>query len=323
MTDLQFCSLMAPLTDTDRAALEKEILTDGCREPIYVWKNIIIDGIDGYWICNRNRVHFRTKEMEFTGREEAVAWICRRQLERTDLSEERRKYLIGKCFETENSIRKKQVENGGASSDVRHSRVDLMLFPVTAQMQKKRGADPHMLSIVHLPSSTAIKYANYSRALDTIRYKAPHMAFKILSGEYKISHENVVQLSEADVVTVHRLAKRLEQLEADEKLNTQSAILEEIRCCLQGEKIEERRLQPQIKKMPQYDPDAEINGLMLTIPMWIDVVAKTRERADLSQVSMEACLNLENRLLELDNAVASFLTIIREKNTWQMRRPRT
>ena len=42
--------------------------------------------------------------MEFSSRQEALIWICNHQLGRRNLTPERRKYLIGKRYETEKQV---------------------------------------------------------------------------------------------------------------------------------------------------------------------------------------------------------------------------
>ena len=49
--DPEFKQLIPPLIQTERQQLEDNIKRDGCREPIALWGNIIIDGHNRYEIC--------------------------------------------------------------------------------------------------------------------------------------------------------------------------------------------------------------------------------------------------------------------------------
>lgn len=93
--DPEFKQLIRPLRRREFAQLEANLLADGCREPLVVWNDFIIDGHNRYEICMRHSIPFDTKEMEFECREAAIAWICANQLGRRNITEETRKYLIG------------------------------------------------------------------------------------------------------------------------------------------------------------------------------------------------------------------------------------
>ena len=108
IVDDEFSSLIRPLTSEEYRFLEENILRDGCREPITIWKGIILDGHNRYRICKRWDLPYRTTELDVSGRDEAMSWICANQLGRRNLSEEMRKYLIGKRYEIEKRILRSQ-----------------------------------------------------------------------------------------------------------------------------------------------------------------------------------------------------------------------
>jgi len=68
----------------------------------------------------------------------------------------------------------------------------------------------------------------------------------------------------------------------------------------------------QIKKLPQYDPDAEIASLTLTIPSWIGTIQRVRENTDFTQISKEARNRLLRQLHNMYEAVAPLIDEIRE-----------
>ncbi len=86
--------------------LEVNLTVDGCREPIITWNNIIIDGHNRYEICNRLHIPYAVRKMPFENREQAIVWICSNQLGRRNITEETRRYLIGKQYELEKVARK-------------------------------------------------------------------------------------------------------------------------------------------------------------------------------------------------------------------------
>ena len=97
----KFKNLIRPLQRKEYLQLEQNLLSDGCRDPIIIWNGVIVDGHNRYEICTRHHIPFALVEMDFSCDAEAIAWICANQLGRRNISEETRKYLIGKQFEAE------------------------------------------------------------------------------------------------------------------------------------------------------------------------------------------------------------------------------
>ena len=104
--DPEFKTLIWPLRKEEYLQLEVNLTIDGCRDPIITWNNIIIDGHNRYEICNRLHIPYAVREMPFENREQAIVWICNNQLGRRNITEETRRYLIGKQYELEKVARK-------------------------------------------------------------------------------------------------------------------------------------------------------------------------------------------------------------------------
>ena len=102
--DKGFQELIRPLFKNEYLQLEANLISDGCREPIAVWNGVIVDGHNRYKICTEHGIPFSIVEMHFNYREEAIAWICANQLGRRNLTEESRKFLIGKQYESEKIV---------------------------------------------------------------------------------------------------------------------------------------------------------------------------------------------------------------------------
>lgn len=95
--DTEFVALIPPLTPEEFAGLKQSILAEGCREPIILWDNIIIDGHNRYRICTENNIPFQTIQKEFTDRNEAKVWMLRNQLSRRNLNDFQRVEMVKKC----------------------------------------------------------------------------------------------------------------------------------------------------------------------------------------------------------------------------------
>ena len=77
---------------------------------------MIIDGHNRYEICTRNNIHFETKQLELSTREEAINWIIDHQLGRRNLAPWQMSILRGKRY----NIQKKQ----GVRTDLTSDQID-------------------------------------------------------------------------------------------------------------------------------------------------------------------------------------------------------
>ena len=97
--DDDFKNLIPELTKEEIENLEVMLLKEGCREPICIWNDYIIDGHNRYFLCHKHKIPFNFQEVpDINSKEEAIDWMCSNQLGRRNISEETRKYLIGKRF---------------------------------------------------------------------------------------------------------------------------------------------------------------------------------------------------------------------------------
>lgn len=74
-------------------------------------------------------ISFSTMPLPFESREEVLAWICKNQLGRRNLSPEQKRYLLGKQYESEKKAEKifhgnqytLAKKSGGSHDDTHHS----------------------------------------------------------------------------------------------------------------------------------------------------------------------------------------------------------
>ena len=140
---------------------------DGCRDPIITWNNIIIDGHNRYEICNRLHIPYAVREMPFENRERAIVWICSNQLGRRNITEETRRYLIGKQYELEKVARKHPPNINGFNQYKRRDRSERgETFRRTAQK---------FSSQYNVSTGAVQKYAVFSKALDAVGRSDPDL----------------------------------------------------------------------------------------------------------------------------------------------------
>ena len=85
--DPEFRALIPPLTQDEYNQLEQNILTHGCRDPIVLWRNKVIDGHNRFKICLRHGIKYETVKLRFPSREEVRLWILDNQLGRRNLTD--------------------------------------------------------------------------------------------------------------------------------------------------------------------------------------------------------------------------------------------
>ena len=101
--DPEFKAQIPPLTEDERKQLEENILADGeILSPILVWNDTIVDGHNRYEILQSHpEVPYDVRSLYLETREQALAWICKNQLGRRNLTPEQKKFLIGKQYDAE------------------------------------------------------------------------------------------------------------------------------------------------------------------------------------------------------------------------------
>lgn len=71
--DPEFKAAIPPLRPEELAGLERSILADGCRDPLVVWGDTLVDGHNRYSICQKHRLPYDVMGMQFSGIRKRVA----------------------------------------------------------------------------------------------------------------------------------------------------------------------------------------------------------------------------------------------------------
>lgn len=100
--DPEFQSKIPPLQFEEEQQLEQNIIAEGrLLNPIITWNGYILDGHTRYRILKKHGfIKFEVEEIRLANKYEALAWICKNQLGRRNLSPERKKFLLGKEYES-------------------------------------------------------------------------------------------------------------------------------------------------------------------------------------------------------------------------------
>jgi len=174
--DPELRALIPPLTEEEKRLLEESIVSEGCRDPLVVWGDVLIDGHNRYDICMRRDVPFRVVQREFADKHEAKDWIIRNQLGRRNLTPEQRSYLIGKQYQE----RKRAQGGTGANQYTRE------------QTPQSEGTAQKIAAENKVSRATVERAAQFALAVDTIaRNVGEEVREKILSREVPLTAKDV------------------------------------------------------------------------------------------------------------------------------------
>lgn len=300
--DPEFANLSIPLTESELNDLNSELSSSGCQSPICIWDDLIIDGHKRYIICKKNNIPFTTQKYTFANRYEAIIWICENNgYIFGNTQNEFKKYQIGKHYEAANVL--SCVLNGKSQPPRYNHKIALELS-----------------AIYNVVPNTIYKYGTYTQCVDALNQKEPEIVKKILSGRLKISQTNIVELARLPKNEIKRI-----------NTNINNSALEQISFSDMRHEMNSRRymdysppsrkkakepsaINVAIKQMPEYDPDAEISSLTLTIPSWVSSMQRARTNANFSLVSVNARNNLKQKLAALVIAVDEILAAIEEES---------
>ena len=125
--DPEFQSKIPPLQFEEEQQLKQNNIAEGrLLNPIITWNGYILDGHTRYRILKKHGfIKFEAEEIQLANKYEALAWICKNQLGRRNLSPERKKFLLEQIF----TIDKSRIERFmGHASKAEMLRIDMALL---------------------------------------------------------------------------------------------------------------------------------------------------------------------------------------------------
>ena len=198
--DPEFQSQIPPLTNDEFKQLEENILKEGkLISPLIVWNNILVDGHNRYAILQKHpEIYFSTMPLPFESREEVLAWICKNQLGRRNLTPEQKKFLIGKQYSVEH---RKPGGNGNnqytatTQEAVQEELCQIDTIPPTSVEAsiRKQIADRNNVS-----ESYVVRSEKFMRGVEIMEQMMPGTKEKILSGQFKVRDADMHRLARAD-----------------------------------------------------------------------------------------------------------------------------
>ncbi|MEZ5702173.1 MAG: plasmid replication/partition related protein [Burkholderiaceae bacterium] len=93
-----------PLTSEEYDALERSLLSEGCRDALVLWGDLLVDGHNRYGICQKHGLPFQTvQNPHFQSMEDVHLWMIDQHLGRRSVSDFQRGVL---------ALRKREILTG-------------------------------------------------------------------------------------------------------------------------------------------------------------------------------------------------------------------
>ena len=191
--DPEFQSQIPPLTDDEFKQLEENILKEGkLISPLIVWGNTLVDGHNRYEIVQEHpEISFSTMPLPFESREEVLAWICKNQLGRRNLTPEQKKYLIGKQYEAE------KMKLGGDHGNSRSSNGTFSPNSQNGDLGNSRTTCKKIAAENGISKNTVLRAEQFSKGVDAAEEAVPGTRKKVLSGEVKPTASEIASVARA------------------------------------------------------------------------------------------------------------------------------
>ena len=177
--DPEFKAQIPPLTEDERKPLEENILADGeILSPILVWNDTIVDGHNRYEILQSHpEIPYNIRNLYLETREQVLAWICKNQLGRRNLTPEQKKFLMGKQYDAEKQTKgfhgnqhTLPAPSGGVQNEHRQ----------TAEKTCERIAREN-----HVSASSVRRAALFAQGVDLADKLCPGIRHQVLRGDLK------------------------------------------------------------------------------------------------------------------------------------------
>ena len=184
--DPEFQSKIPPLQFEEEQQLEQNIIAEGrLLNPIITWNGYILDGHTRYRILKKHGfIKYEVEEIQLANRYEALAWICKNQLGRRNLSPERKKFLLGKEYE---STKLAVGAPLGSKHGIRKCGQNDHIFTESRTCQ--RIASEHGVG-----EKTVRRAEKYSQGIDAAEEAVPGAQEEILTGRIKATDAQIAAL---------------------------------------------------------------------------------------------------------------------------------
>jgi len=267
--DREFAKLSIPLPDDKQEELENSILEEGCKEPILVWEGKIIDGYKRYRICRQFGIKYQEEEVKFRTRRRAIEWICEKRCNEAVEITVAVKYIVGRWC------------------------VAVTGNEVIKMLATRYGVLPETIRV----------YVRMAKLLDRMDLLDPVFVDMVLQEKVRVGRTMRVRMAEMDDAqlqrTMNRLSKGMDKPRDPNQMRYKRKMTDQERA-KRIEQEETIQLKMGVKDIPEFDPDAELKGMLFTIPSWMNALKQAVDRSDLTLVSEQVKRHVITTLLDFN-----------------------
>ena len=130
--------------------------------------------------------------LPFESREEALAWICKNQLGRRNLTPEQKLFLIGKQYEAE------RAEHGCTRDDVQRTNGQFSRSSQNGNSGESVKTCERIAKENGVSKNTVLRASKYMKGVEIAEELMPGLKQSILSGQTKVSKADMYSLANAN-----------------------------------------------------------------------------------------------------------------------------
>lgn len=194
-------NLIRPLSNDELQQLEDNIIAEGCRDALVIWKKedeyILIDGHNRFGICQKHNIDYKIAIKHFENIDEVKDWMLDNQLGKRNLSENEISYLRGIRYKNF-----KQKHGGDRKNLVNES---------SGQNDYLKKTSEKVAEQFKVSAKTIQRDEKYAEAIDKISDKDEDLKWKILSRQIDIPKNKIEQIAELPQNQLQVLTKELKK----------------------------------------------------------------------------------------------------------------
>lgn len=192
--DPELSQLIPPLQPDELAQLESNILAEGCRDPLVVWRGTLLDGHNRLRICEKHGIPYRVVEIDLPDREAAEDWIDANQLGRRNLTPDQMSLLRGR-------------------------RLNRMKGPQGGDTANRQNVALELASLYGVSDRTIERDGQFAAAVETLKPYVPDITERVVSGDIP-SRQAVIEAAQEPDAAPEKLRPHVAQNSGDNEWYT-------------------------------------------------------------------------------------------------------
>ena len=162
-------------------------------------------------------------------------------------------------------------------------------------------------------NSSLKRLVNYAHAIDRMQKNVPDAATDILNGKIRISLKDTIIVAKMEPHEISNIIQRLsvENTLTTVIINEQIELREKPKKRGRPKRVITEQPRTSVKDIPLYDPNAQVNALIYTIPSWVSAIDRAFSGTDFSHISPDSrrCLIEEmKKLRDAADTIAALMT---------------